>query len=117
MTMHSPSAIDSAIARPRPAFVHKMMAKQAFWVTIAVIVIPLIMAAVEPSFSAAFFKGENFVNNTRNFAFIAIMALGQVAVMLTGGIDLSVGSILAVSGIVLGLLMDSGYSFWTAAAA
>jgi ribose transport system permease protein len=117
MTMHTSPAIDSAIARPRPTWLQKLISKQAFWVTIAVIVIPLVMAAVEPSFSGAFFKGENFVNNTRNFAFIAIMALGQVAVMITGGIDLSVGSILAVSGIVLGLLMDSGYSFWTASAA
>ncbi len=37
--------------------------------------------------------------------------------MITGGIDLSVGSTLAVTGIVLGLLMDGGYSFWTAALA
>jgi ribose transport system permease protein len=43
--------------------------------------------------------------------------LGQVAVMITGGIDLSVGSTLAVSGIVLGLLMDAGHSFWLAAIA
>jgi ribose transport system permease protein len=102
---------------PRLGFFQKIASKQPFWVMIAVIVIPLIMTLIEPSFRSAFFSGENFVNNTRNFAFIAIMALGQVAVMITGGIDLSVGSTLAVTGIVLGLLMDAGHSFWLAAIA
>jgi ribose transport system permease protein len=106
-----------AYSGPRPGFLQKIASKQPFWVMIAVIIIPLVMTIFEPSFRSAFFSGENFVNNTRNFAFIAIMALGQVAVMITGGIDLSVGSTLAITGIVLGLLMDAGHSFWTAALA
>jgi ribose transport system permease protein len=104
-----------AYSGPRPSFLQKIVSKQPFWVLLAVVIIPMVMTLVEPSFQRAFFSGENFVNNTRNFAFIAIMALGQVAVMITGGIDLSVGSTLAISGIVLGLLMDAGHSFWLAA--
>jgi ribose transport system permease protein len=115
-TQHAP-AIDAEFARPRPTFWQKMASKQAFWVTLAVIIIPIVMTFVEPSFSAAFFKEDNFFNTTRNFAFIAIMALGQVAVMITGGIDLAVGSTLAICGIVLGLLMAGGHSFWLAALA
>src|SRR5712671_3845416 len=101
---------ESATARRGPGIWHRMIAKQAFWVTIAVFLIPIAMTLVEPTFSKAFWKEENFFNVTRNFAFIA---LGQVTVMITGGIDLSVGSILAVSGIVLGLVMTNDYSFWT----
>jgi len=93
----------------------RLLAKQAFWVTIAVFLIPIAMTLIEPSFSKAFWKEENFFNVTRNFAFIAIIALGQVTVMITGGIDLSVGSVLAVCGIVLGLVMSGDYSFWFAA--
>jgi ribose transport system permease protein len=108
----------SGYTAPRPSLWQKLLSKQPFWVMVAVVIIPLIMTAVEPSFRSAFFSGENFVNNTRNFAFIAIMALGQVAVMITGGIDLSVGSTLAICGIVLGLLMDGGqHPFWVAAIA
>src|SRR5215472_16832387 len=107
----------SAPPRAHHGILHRMMAKQAFWVTIAVFLIPIAMTLIEPSFSKAFWKEENFFNVTRNFAFIAIIALGQVTVMITGGIDLSVGSILAVSGIVLGLLMTNDYSFWVAAPA
>jgi len=106
-------ASESPTARKPPGVWHRMIAKQAFWVTIAVFLIPIAMTLVEPTFSAAFWKEENFFNVTRNFAFIAIIALGQVTVMITGGIDLSVGSVLAVSGIVLGLVMSNDYSFWT----
>jgi ribose transport system permease protein len=109
--------IESAPAAPSPSLAHRIMANQAFWVTIAVFLIPIAMTVIEPSFRTSFWKEENFFNVTRNFAFIAIMALGQVAVMITGGIDLAVGSTLAVCGIVLGLLMSEGYSFWTAALA
>jgi ribose transport system permease protein len=111
-----PSVEDASLS-PRPNLLQTILANQAFWVTIAVFLIPIVMTALEPSFRTAFWKEENFFNVTRNFAFIAIMALGQVAVMITGGIDLAVGSTLAVCGIVLGLLMADGYSFWTAAVA
>ena len=40
---------------------------------------------------------QNLFNVTRNFAFVAIIALGMTAVIVTGGIDLSVGSILCLS--------------------
>ena len=109
--------IEAAPIAPQPSLAHRIMANQAFWVTIAVFLIPIAMTIIEPSFRTSFWKEENFFNVTRNFAFIAIMALGQVAVMITGGIDLAVGSTLAVCGIVLGLLMSEGYSFWTAALA
>jgi len=104
-------AIDTDLPRASQNFWQQLMANQAFWVTIFVFLIPIAMTVVEPSFTAAFWKEDNFFNVTRNFAFIAIMALGQVAVIITGGIDLSVGSVLAVCGIVLGLLMSNDYSF------
>jgi ribose transport system permease protein len=59
---------------------------------------------------------ENFlsINNILNIivqsAIIAIIAVGQTMVILTSGIDLSVGSIVGAVGIVIGLLMVAGYS-------
>src|SRR5215471_15369588 len=109
--------IDTELPRASQNAWQQLLASQAFWVTIFVFLIPIAMTVVEPSFSAAFWKEDNFFNVTRNFAFIAIMALGQVAVIITGGIDLSVGSVLAVCGIVLGLLMSNDYPFWFSALA
>jgi ribose transport system permease protein len=109
-------ASETALSRPSANAWHRLLSNQAFWVTIAVVLIPVGMTLVEPSFSRAFWKEDNFFNITRNFAFIAIMALGQVAVIITGGIDLSVGSVLAVSGIVLGILMANyDLPFWVGA--
>ena len=55
----------------------------------------------------AFASAPNFYNITRNFAFIGIMAIGMVAVIITGGIDLSVGSIMGLVGVVCGLLLEA----------
>ena len=55
----------------------------------------------------AFATADNFYNITRNFAFIGIMALGMTAVILTGGIDLSVGSIMGLVGVVCGLILQA----------
>ena len=40
------------------------------------------------------------------------MALGMTAVIITGGIDLSVGSIMGLVGVVCGLVLQAGYSWW-----
>lgn len=46
-------------------------------------------------------------------AVIAIMAIGEMMVIIAAGIDLSVGSILALTGIVSTKLMTGGMGIWT----
>ena len=60
-----------------------------------------VMSIREPVFASE----DNFFNITRNFAFIGIMALGMTPVIITGGIDLSVGSVMGVVAIVCGLTL------------
>jgi len=45
-------------------------------------------------------------------AVIAIMAIGQMMVIIAAGIDLSVGSVLALAGIVSTKLMAGGWNIW-----
>ena len=59
---------------------------------------------------------ENFYNITRNFAFIGIMALGMTTVVVTGGIDPSVGS-MGLAAIVAGLVLQDAEPWWLAMAA
>jgi ribose transport system permease protein len=47
-----------------------------------------------------FFTAANLSNVLRQNAFIAILAAGMTFVILTGGIDLSVGSVVGLSGVV-----------------
>ncbi len=106
------AAIDHAIldARERSAF-QGLVASQAFWVTIALVVICVIMGVWQPASFATF---DNFFNITRNFSFIGIMALGMVAVIATGGIDLSVGSVMGLVAVVCGLVLQAGSPWWAA---
>lgn len=60
--------------------------------------------------SSNFLTPENLLNVLRQVAINGILAIGMTVVCLTGGIDLSVGSIVAFSGIIAaGLLRDKNY--------
>ena len=52
-----------------------------------------------------FLKTNNLVNITRQSAITAILAVGQTLVILTSGIDLSVGAIAAISASAAAVLM------------
>ena len=108
----SHAEIDRAIldAREKSLF-QTAMGSQALWVTVALALICLVMSYLQPE---SFGTTENFYNITRNFSFIGIMALGLVAVIATGGIDLSVGSIMGLVAVVCGLTLQAGYSWWVA---
>ena len=84
---------------------------QVFWVSIALILMILAFSTIADAFAT----GPNLFNITRNFSFIAIMALGMCVVIITAGIDLSVGSVLALSAVVLGIVMREGYNVWIGA--
>jgi ribose transport system permease protein len=90
-----------------------MVRSQPFWVTVALAMICVVMSQI----SNVFFTEDNFFNVTRNFAFIGIIAMGMTAVIITGGIDLSVGSVVGLSGIVTGLVLNAGHSLWAGIAA
>jgi galactofuranose transport system permease protein len=55
-----------------------------------------------------FLSVENVLNVLRQNSMVGIVALGMTIVILTGGIDLSVGSLLAVAGIVASALSPYG---------
>ncbi|MCA1597086.1 MAG: ABC transporter permease [Chloroflexi bacterium] len=56
-----------------------------------------------------FLDPDNLAEIARNFSEIGLMAIPQTFVVLTGGIDLSVGSILGVASFVIGAAFDRGH--------
>lgn len=60
------------------------------------------LSALEPD---SFLTAENFFNVLSRSSVNGIIAMGMTAVIISGGIDLSVGSMMAVSGMVAGLIM------------
>jgi ribose transport system permease protein len=59
--------------------------------------------------SSRFFQLENISNIIKNAAFTGVVAVGMTFVLLTGGIDLSVGSNIYLSALFAGLFMERGY--------
>ncbi len=59
--------------------------------------------------SPYFFSVNNLLTVATQTAIIAIIAIGQTYVMITTGIDLSIGSNIALSGMVAGMTMAAGY--------
>jgi ribose transport system permease protein len=98
-------AIEDVVGQRESGPLGKLLGSQAFWVTVAVVGISIVMSMV----SDVFATGDNFFNVTRNFAFIGIIALGMTAVIITAGIDLSVGSVMGLAGVVTGLVLNAGY--------
>jgi len=86
----------------------RLLSQQSFWVLVTAILACLILTIITDTFATP----QNLFNVTRNFAFVAIIALGMTAVIITGGIDLSVGSTLCLSAMVLAVGMNEGYSLW-----
>ena len=71
-----------------------VLGKFAPLIFLAILVV--ILSVLRPNFLSAF----NLFNVMRQISFIGILAVGMTFVILTAGIDLSVGSLLAFSGIV-----------------
>jgi ribose transport system permease protein len=92
------------------SFIQRVVKSQAFWVTVAVLALSLVIGLYQPSF----FTAQNLGNITRNFAPFGIMALGMTCVIITGGIDLSIGSIMGLVAIVAGLFLTWHYPWYVA---
>jgi ribose transport system permease protein len=60
--------------------------------------------------SERFLTFSNFLNIFKQSSVLAILAIGMTFVILTGGIDLSVGSILALGGVVTASLLTEGHN-------
>jgi len=108
------ASITGEPARPTlTAWLRWLTASQAFWVFLAVGAASLFLSLATDSFATA----NNLFNVTRNFTFVAVTALGMTIVIITGGIDLSVGSVLCLTSMVLAVVMHAGYGIETGIAA
>jgi ribose transport system permease protein len=103
-------SLEETIERQTYGVIGHMMTRQTFWVFVAAV-----CAFVYLSFATTTFDTQqNLFNVARNFAFVGIIALGMTAVIATGGIDLSVGSVLALTGMVTGMMMAADTPIWIA---
>ncbi len=106
------TTLEQAIGqRQHRGFLSWLVSRQVFWVFMAAVLACLALTLVTDTFATE----RNLFNVTRNFAFVAIIALGMTAVIASGGIDLSVGSSVVMSAMVIGVTMAAGHGFWLGA--
>ena len=76
------------------------------------VVLALLLAALVflSLWTDTFFTANNLSNVTRAFSWIAIVAFGETIVIIIGGIDLSVGAIVALTGLVTAYGLRAGLS-------
>jgi ribose transport system permease protein len=75
-----------------------------------VFIILLAMMAFLTVYTDTFLTSTNIFNILRAFSWIAISAFGQCMVIITAGIELSVGSVMALSGLASAMLLVAGVS-------
>ena len=82
----------------------RLKSQSLLWI---ILVAALMMAIL--SFSSPYFMTlGNMTNLMKQVSIVAILAAGQAVVIISGGIDLSVGSILALSAVTIGWLIENG---------
>ncbi len=77
----------------------------------------LILIAFFAARSDVFLSSTNILNVLRQVSVVGICAVGMTFIMLTGGIDLSVGSVIGVAGMTCATLISMGYPVAAAVAA
>ena len=81
-----------------------------YGVLIVLVVLFVVMSLASPAFLTA----RNLMNLVRQVAVIGVIAIGTTFVCLTGGIDISVGSVAALAGVVSAMCASpNGPANWT----
>ena len=73
---------------------------------IAVLLLSLVLSIISESFLSI----NNLMNILRQASINSMVSLGMLMILLTGGVDLSVGSMVALSACTMGVLMKNGVS-------
>lgn len=106
------TTLDDIIGKSQHAsFFSRLRNHQIFWVFMAAVLACLALSVLTDTFAS----DRNLFNVARNFAFVAIIAIGMTAVIASGGIDLSVGSTVVLSAMVISVAMSGGMPFWISA--
>jgi ribose/xylose/arabinose/galactoside ABC-type transport system permease subunit len=88
--------------------VRRWLSTYAIFVALAIECLVLALA------TDTFLTPENLTNVLRQNAYPAIIAAGMTFVILTGGIDLSVGAVVGLSGVLVADALVHGWGIWPA---
>ncbi len=97
----APIPVGQATTKKRRSWLLLLLQARTF---IALFALVIIFSILSPTFLTP----ASLIIMTKHVAINAYLAIGMTFVILTGGIDLSVGSILGLTGMIAGLLINEG---------
>src|SRR4029079_4720334 len=81
---------------------------QKAFLAIILVVIAMALFNLNPSTRTEFFTEVNFIDLAKSSSIFLILAMGETVVLIAGGVDLSIGGMMAFSGVVVVMLMNAG---------
>jgi ribose transport system permease protein len=101
-------------APPRQSYLKRIANMQSVWILGVLVVI---VAAFSAAAGTKFLSTSNFSLISQNIAVWAVLGVGMTFVIITSGIDLSIGSVLVFSSVVAAKIMEAvGGDGWSTAA-
>lgn len=112
-TTTTSSAVTIETSATHGSLIDRVKAMQSVWILGVLIIIVAIFGVLSPS---NFLSAGNITNIAQNVSIWAVLAVGMTFVIITSGIDLSVGSVLVVSSVVSAKVMETmGDNGWSTA--
>lgn len=81
----------------------RLRSQPLLWILLVAVLLAVVLSFASPFFMTI----GNMTNLSKQVSIVAILAAGQAIVIISGGIDLSVGSVLALSAVVIGWLIQA----------
>ena len=90
------------IAEPKSGAIRGLLRAQSFQILLVLAVIIVVFSVIAPD---TFAQWSNFRLVIQNASILAVLGVGMTFIIITSGIDLSVGSVLVFSGVVSAMTM------------
>jgi ribose transport system permease protein len=81
---------------------------------IVTLLVLVLICIILTSLSDKFFTVVNITNVLKQVSMVVIVACAVNFVMISGGLDLSIGGVMALSGVVMATVASNGYPMWLA---
>ena len=89
-------------------YITKILSLQKAFLAILLVIFVLLRFNLNEKTHTEFFTSYNFVDLLKSNSIYLILAMGETIVLVAGGVDLSIGGVMTVSGIMAILLINSG---------
>jgi len=99
---------DAAMHGAALATARRKTARRDLLLSLTLLGLLLLMWAFLSIDTRTFLTGRNILNLMRQSSLFAIIAMGQTFVIITAGIDLSVGAVIGFAGVIVTLLISNG---------